>query len=97
MVKFEIFKLYELKDILVYVKSKFGALTNYSQYNINKYDLIVVLRNSGYFEESNRTHLIFKYKKHTVDFFPDNINRLFRGLKNDNITIEKKKIIISFN
>ena len=96
MVVFETFKLYELKDILVYIKTRYGLMGNFSQYNVNKYDLIVILRNSGYFDETKRTYLHFNYKNNNIEFKPDNINKLYRGLKTNTMTKENKVIILSF-
>lgn len=83
MVKFEQFLLAELKDIFNYIKIKYQLLSNYKIYQLNKYDLIVILRNSNYFDESKERHLIFKYDNidNTIKFTPSPNKRYYRGEK----------------
>tara|TARA_B110001450_G_C17654252_1_gene494519 strand:+ start:2161 stop:2460 length:300 start_codon:yes stop_codon:yes gene_type:complete len=82
MVNFEQFLLAELKDIFNYIKIKYELLPKYKIYQLNKYDLIVILRNSNYFDETIETHLLFNLEGvNSIKFTPQTGKRYYKGEK----------------
>ena len=85
MVKFEQFLLAELKDIFNYIKIKYELLPKYKIYQLNKYDLIVILRNSNYFDETIENYLLFSFVNlegvNSIKFRPQIGKRYYRGEK----------------
>lgn len=96
MVLFEEFKLAELKDIFLYIKNKYGLLNKYKIYKLNKYDLIILLRNCGYFDEDNGSHLYFRYRDEELLFLPLPSNRYYKGEKKQQMEIFRIPITIHF-
>lgn len=112
MVVFEQFKLTELKDIIIYVRKKFNLFLGYKVYHTNKYDLINVMRNSTFFDETQPRYLYFSWSKRkrgkredteaptfTAKFQPKPSTRYYKGPKTRGVKIRTfdKPIVVSFN
>jgi|TARA_R110000744_G_scaffold9764_1_gene31094 hypothetical protein len=98
MVLFEQFSLAELKDIIRYIQKKYFMLESVTIYHLNKYDLIVLLRNSTLFDESHPKKLIINVVRgDPVELEPIGINKHYKGsLLKGGITITKKNIKLIF-
>lgn len=105
MVVFEAFKLSELKDMFIYIRTKFGLFKKYKVYHLNKFDLITIMRNSECFDEFKPIYVYFVFynvphrKKFTAKFQPRPTKRYYKGEKLNGIKITRlnKPITLSFN
>ena len=97
--KLEQFLLSELKDMFIYVKLKHNILCNYKIYKQNKNDIIIIMRNSGYFNENYDKHILFEYEKNEIQFKPLSLKKkYYKGEKHSQgIVFHNKKIILNFN
>tara|TARA_R110000744_G_scaffold1884_1_gene7385 strand:- start:166 stop:459 length:294 start_codon:yes stop_codon:yes gene_type:complete len=95
---FEQFLISELKDIFIYIKLKHGILKNYKIYKLNKNDVIIIMRNTGYFDETQNGLIKFTYGKYIKDFTPlSKKNKYYRGEQINNITIKNNPITVIFD
>tara|TARA_R110000868_G_scaffold19587_2_gene84288 strand:+ start:489 stop:782 length:294 start_codon:yes stop_codon:yes gene_type:complete len=97
MVLIEQFSLSELKDIIRFIQKRYFLLKNFKIYHLNKYDLIVLLRNSNLFDESHNKKLIISIGRHEpIELEPLGIKRLYKGNLFKGIKIIKKPILVVF-
>ena len=97
--KLEQFLLSELKDMFIYVKVKYSILCNYKIYQQNKNDVIIIMRNSGNFNETHDKHIIFEYDNHKIKFEPESLKKkYYRGEKHpQGMLYHTKKVVLNFN
>ena len=97
MVVLEEFKLAELKDIFNYIRNKYKILEKYKIYKLNKYDIIVIMRNSDYFFEESGDYLLFKYKKSKIKFYPKPSKRFYKGNKKQGLMFYNIPVVLKFD
>ena len=99
MVKLEQFLLKQLKDIFNYVKLKYNILNDFKIYQLNKFDIIVIMRNSNYFDASDYNDLIclVPNSKTSLLFKPTGL-RLYRGEKQkEGVIFHTGKVVLNFD
>tara|TARA_R110001606_G_scaffold294818_1_gene442494 strand:- start:804 stop:1100 length:297 start_codon:yes stop_codon:yes gene_type:complete len=80
MVAFEQFSLAELKDIIRFIQKRYFLLKNYKIYHLNKFDLIVLLRNSKLFDETKKKFIIININREKpIEIEPLLKKRLYKG------------------
>tara|TARA_R110001632_G_scaffold94782_1_gene200800 strand:+ start:4592 stop:4888 length:297 start_codon:yes stop_codon:yes gene_type:complete len=80
MVVLEQFSLAELKDVIRFIQKRYFLLKHFKIYHLNKYDLIVLLRNSNLFDETNKKKLIININRSKpIDIEPSLKKRLYKG------------------
>ena len=80
MVVFEQFSLAELKDVIRFIQKRYFLLKNFKIYHLNKFDLIVLLRNSNLFDETNKKKLIINIsREEPIELEPLAKKRLYKG------------------
>jgi len=97
MVYLEQFKLCELKDIFNFLKNEFGLLKKYRIYQLNKFDIVIIMRNSNFFDESQPLHLLFSYRNFQYKFFPQPSKRFYRGEKKECLKFHHKPTLLVFD
>ena len=98
MVKLECFKLQELKDIFIFVKKKYNVLEKYKVYQLNKFDLITLLRNDNQFIEDESKYLYFKKDNVLLKFTPEAPKRIYKGDQmKGGFTFQSGSFILNFN
>ena len=92
--KLEQFKLAELKQFFKDFQNKYGLLSYFKIYSLNKYDLITLLRNSKCFHECHFNHIMFKMGRIKIKLVPKPKKTIYRGEKIKQLTLFKKNITI---
>ena len=94
--KLEQFRLRELKEIFNTFQKKYGLLSFFKIYTLNKYDLICLLRNSKCFDETYSNHILFKLNDINIKLKPEPKKTIYRGEKITKLTYIRKSVYISF-
>ena len=97
MVHLERFNLISLKELYNILKSQ-NYFNNIKTYQLCKFDLITLLRNTDLFDETQENILLFYNPRYSkwLKLMPR--KKLYdRGKKINSICIQKKKIILNFN
>ena len=97
MVNLERFNLVCLKEIYILLK-KYNYFRNIKTYQLCKYDLITLLRNTNLFDETEEEHLLFynPKKKMWLKLYPK--SKFYdRGDRIEKMRITKKPILIIFD
>ena len=97
MVYLDRFNLVSLKEIYIILKKQ-GYFNNTKTYQLCKFDLIVLLRNTKLFDEIQDKHLLFYNPSETKWIKLLSKRKLYdRGEKVDNMNIIEKRIVLTFN
>ena len=97
--KLEQFSLVELKDIIRFIQKRYFLLLNYKIYHLNKYDIIVILRNSKLLNETNASKLIIEFDNiKPLELIPKPKKRAYKGtLMKGGIQFIQETRILNFN
>ena len=95
--KLEQFKLYELKCFFKEFQNKYGLLSFFKIYTLNKFDLVTLLRNTKCFHEYHFNHIMFKMDRINIKLVPKPKKTIYRGEKIHQLTMFKKEITVVFD
>jgi len=97
MVLLEKINLKDLKELYEFL-AFYNNCSKIRTYHTNKFDLIVIIRNTGLVDETNPYHLLIydrdKWIKYKIK--EKNKGRYDKGLKVESIEFKKKKITLDF-
>ena len=95
--KLEQFKLVELKEMFKTFQKEYGLLSVFKIYTLNKYDLVCLLRNSGWFEESYSNHIVFTDGNIRIKLIPKPKKTIYRGEHVRQLTVLRKEVTLCFD